>query len=224
MVHAEGGKDMSDVEVQNKNGGEGEVTTLKILQNKAHNGPSKGVKSSKTDLSKAVGKIKFNNNLKLEAIREESAITQKPNTSVSFSYDLSTEEDPVKFALYTFMAWDKVYGTSQGTTDYMDKLAKLYQAKADFYEKWGIPYTPNVGKRPVLTEAQRVDYNETVSKSSFDYYEYRLSFKQPGVKAVRTTVYRTLVPLNFEDISNRLASKRKVISTTVKIHSDKPSN
>jgi hypothetical protein len=215
---------MSEVEVQNKNVGEGEVITLKILQNKAHNGPTKGVKGAKTNLSKAVGKIKFNNNLKLETVKEESVVSQKPNTSISFSYDLSKEKNPVEFALYTFMAWDRVYGTDIGTTDYMDRLAKLHQAKAEFYEKWGIPYTPNSGKRPVLTEAQRIDYNETVSKSSFDYYEYRLSLKQPGLKAVRTTVYRTLVPLNFEDISNRLASKRKVISTTVKIHSDKPSN
>lgn len=230
---------MSDVDILNsaanaagvpstaENGVKVEVPTLKIVQNKAHLGPRKNSQNPRKTLSKAAGKIKFNNNFKLskkvEESVEESSSQSKNQNSDSWLIDLPYGKEAEE-AMFYAIAWDLVYSVT-ATKAYREKEAQLAQAKASFYQKWGIPYDPSEnGKPPVLTSAQKDDYAEMVCPFSFSYYEYRLSFKQPNVKAVRSKTIRSLKPISDSKIKADLEQKVTKLKSEMTISASKPTN
>lgn len=204
-----------------------EVSTLKIVQNKAHLGPRKNSQNPRKILSKAAGKIKFNNDFKLsktveESISESSRDVKNQNSN-SWLIDLPFGKEAEE-AMFYAIAWDLVYSVN-ATKDYRDKEAQLAQAKASFYKKWGIPYDPSEkGKPPVLTSAQKDDYAEMVCPFSFSYYEYRLSFKQPNVRAVRSKTIRSLKPISDSKIKADLEQKTTKLKSEMTISVNKPTN
>lgn len=179
--------------------------TLKLLCNKTHIGPVSEGKVAKTELSKATGKVMFNNQLQVVVKQErtETDTKQSPKQKI----DIPLLLDPGMEATKYFLAWDRYHKSEIGTPNYQEKYkAFLVQQKAT-YESLGISIaTDSKGRsiKPELTEQQRSIYNKEMRPFSFSYYETRLSYKSPGVKAVRTLTFRTLNPPDLEKIAATL--------------------
>jgi hypothetical protein len=197
------------------------IPTLKLLQNKTHIGPvSEGV-VAKASLTKAAGKIMFDNNLKItvantgDEVGKVSDPTKKP---VVKKIKLPAGNEP-QTATLMMLAWDKLYGTV-GTASYQNKYQEFAQMQKTTYEKLGLNLGPNSTK-PELTEQQRRMYNEMMRPYAFSYYEYRLSYKQPGVKAVRSLTYRSLKPGNMDSMLTKLAEQAKNLAAKLTIETRK---
>lgn len=191
------------------------IASMKIVSNKTHLGPVKGGVQKSDRLSAAANKIRLNNDLKvtLDTV-EGSKKTSTTKTSESQSvFDPSKDVSP-KSALIIMEAWDSQYG-DPGTPDYVRKANALSRAQLAAYASLGI--NPAAGVRPELTEEQRSSYNDMVSPYSFDYYEVRLSYKQPGQKSVRSTTYRYLERPNLRQIRSLLLKQAKVLDAKLKV-------
>jgi len=194
------------------------IASMKIVSNKTHLGPVKGGVQKSNRLSAAANKIRLNNDLKvtLDTV-EGSKKTSTTKTSESESvFDPSKDVSP-KNALIVMEAWDSQYG-DPGTPDYVKKANALSRAQLAAYASLGI--NPAAGVRPELTEEQRSSYNDMVSPYSFDYYEVRLSYKQPGQKSVRSTTYRYLERPNLKQIRSLLFKQAKVLDAKLKVSAD----
>lgn len=194
--------------------------TLKLLQNKTHIGPVSVGGAAKASLSKAAGKIMFDSNLKVtvketgEDANKTSDLSRKPLVK-SINLGQNGAED----ATYYMLAWDKLFG-EVGSTGYQRKYQEFAQMQNQVYAKLGINLSPNSPK-PELTEQQRRMYNAEMRNYAFSYYEYRLSFKQPGAKAVRSLTFRTLKPQDVDSLIAKLADQVRVLSAKLDIKARK---
>lgn len=196
--------------------GQGTNPTLKLLQNKTHLGPVSKKGYAKIDLSKAAGKILFNNNLKVTALGEEEDLSKSTDPSKKpISVAIPLKDNGADQATLLMIAWDKLYG-KVGTPAYQKAYQQFANEQLKVYAEIGIHITPNSPK-PTLTEQQRRMYNEKMRASSFSYYEYRLSYKQPGVKAVRSLTYRTLKPKDVSSMIEELFKKATELSQSFEI-------
>lgn len=186
-----------------------EQASLKLISNRTHVGPAtrKGEKSL-NDFSAAAKKIKLNNDLKVTVANASTAnaMSEKKSNNASSGQNsilINIKGQMSPAIAFTFMeAWDEMTQGKPGTPEYVDKANQLNAARSKVYAQLGINTTVRV--RPELTEEQRVAYSEAVKPYSFDYYEVRLSFKQPGKKAVRSKTYRYLNAPDLDSIRKRL--------------------
>lgn len=194
------------------------LATLKLVSNKTHLGPVKGKVDKSERLSAAANKIKLNNDLKVtfDSGDGEGKTKRLTTTKTSESESLvdPSKDVSAKVALCIMEAWDQQY-SGPGTPDYVDKANALTRAQLNAYASLGI--NPTAGVRPELTEEQKCSYNDMVSPYSFDYYEVRLSYKQPGQKSVRSTTYRYLNRPNLKQIRSLLLKQAKVIDAKLKV-------
>lgn len=193
-----------------------QTATIKLIRNKTHIGPISHGKGIKADLSKATQKIMFNNNLKVTVKTEDDS--EKVNvTSSNKPVVLEIEPLPgltiVDSASYIYSAWDQIC-KGVGTNSYISRYQQFHQKQLKVYSELGINLNPNSPK-PELTEQQRQIYDQRMSKFAFSYYEYRLSFKQPNCKAVRSLTFRTLKPKDLELLENQLIGRAKVIKEKI---------
>lgn len=194
--------------------------TLKLLQNKTHIGPVSVGGAAKASLSKAAGKIMFDSNLKItiketgEDVNKNSDPSKKPLVK---KIDLG--QNGAKDATYYMLAWDKLFG-EVGSSGYQRKYQEFAQKQIQVYGELGINLNPNSPK-PELTEQQRRMYNAKMRPYAFSYYEYRLSFKQPGMKAVRSLTYRTLKPQDADSLISKLADQVRILSAKLDIKARK---
>lgn len=195
------------------------VSTLKLVSNKTHVGPSVRSKSSNTLLSAAANKIRLNNDLKVTV--SEPTQESKAPVQGSKSLDIANSKGQISVpdAVAFMEAWDKLFGDKPGTPDYIEKANRLNAARSQVYASLGIH--PQKGVRPELTEEQRVAYSEAIKLYSFDYYEVRLSFKQTGHKAVRSKTYRYLQAPDLASIRSKLIKQRSVVKSTFSIQQSK---
>lgn len=178
-------------------------STLKLVQNRTHLGPSsKSNGDKKSFLSAAANKIRINNDLKIEFGPSNPSKVQKVSGSKSLEIHLNRLD--ADSAIKMMIAWDLLF-KGPGTPDYVAKANALSKARAEAYRDLGI--NPDPGSRVVLTMEQREFYNSKVSSFAFDYYEVCLSFKQPGFKVVRSKTFRFLNEPNLDDIQTRLVKK-----------------
>lgn len=185
-----------------------EQTTLKLLSNRTHVGPAtRRSEKSTSEFSAAAKKIKLNNDLKVTVANASTAnaMSEKKVNPSSGQRSLLIENkgqmNPAN--AFTLMeAWDEITQGKPGTPDYIEKANKLNAVRSQVYAQLGFSTTD--GMRPELTEEQRAAYSEAVRPYSFDYYEVRLSFKQPGKKAVRSKTYRYLEAPDLDSIKKRL--------------------
>jgi hypothetical protein len=191
------------------------IASMKIVSNKTHQGPVKGGVQKSNRLSAAANKIRLNNDLKvtLDSV-EGSKKTSTTKTSESEPVFDPSKDVSASRALIIMEAWDKLY-SDPGTPDYVKKANALSRAQLTAYATLGI--NPTAGVRPELTEEQRSSYNDMVSPYAFDYYEVRLSYKQPGQKSVRSTTYRYLERPNLRQIRSLLLKQAKVINAKLKV-------
>lgn len=194
--------------------------TLKLLQNKTHIGPVSVGGAAKASLSKAAGKIMFDSNLKVTmkgTDEDASKISDPSKKPLVKKIDLS--QDGAKDATFYMLAWDRLF-SEVGTPGYLKKYQEFAKMQTQVYADLGINLSPNSPK-PELTEQQRRMYNKEMRRCAFSYYEYRLSFKQPGMKAVRSLTYRTLKPLDLDDLVGKLTSQVSVLSAKLDIKARK---
>lgn len=196
-----------------------EVPTLKLLYNRTHIGPTTGLKVAKTELSKATGKVLFNNQLKVKAVKEKTDSNEnRPMPNDKVEIPLGTDH-AVKATKY-FLAWDKKYKGAIGSSSYQKKYTDFLSYQRSVYEILGISVsTDTKGKtvKPELTEQQRGLYNEQMRKFAFSYYETRISYKVPGVKAVRTLTYRTLKQPDLSKIYSELKALISEMDSKIQI-------
>lgn len=194
------------------------LASLKLVANKTHLGPVKERVDKSERLSAAANKIKLNNDLKVTFDSGEDEDKTKRRIIIKTSeseFIVDPSKDvPVKAALCVMEAWDQQY-SGPGTPDYVKKANALSRAQLNAYASLGI--NPIAGVRPELTEEQRSSYNDMVSPYSFDYYEVRLSYKQPGRKSVRSTTYRYLERPNLRQIRNLLLKQAKVVDAKITV-------
>lgn len=191
------------------------LATMKIVSNKTHLGPVKGGVQKTDKLSAAANKIRLNNDLKVTLGSVEGPKkTSNTKTSESESVFDPSRDVSAKNALIIMEAWDDQFG-DPGTPEYVNKANALSRAQLAAYANLGI--NPVAGIRPELTEEQRVSYNAMVLPYAFDYYEVRLSFKQPGQKSVRSTTYRYLERPNLRQIRSLLLKQAKVIDAKLNV-------
>jgi hypothetical protein len=207
------------------------VPVLKLIQSKTHLGPTGQLKRIKTDLSKATGKLLFNSELKLKVKmpsdnNDKKDMLNRSNRSIRIGIgDQTGDHAQQKKAVEYFYAWDLIFKDKIANDQYLDALQKLTEAQTRAYTKLGITTHFDKGnKAPELTEAQRVLYNREVSPFSFDYYEYRLSFKDPGFRAVRTKTYRTLKPIDMNSLIMQLTKKVVELPHIIQIEEVKAAN
>jgi len=185
--------------------------TLKFLRNKTHIGPVSIGISAKASLPKSAGRILFDNNLKV-------VIKQADGTSVDANSVKDDSKKPlVKLIKLTkgqetedatlyMLAWDKKYHQSVGTDNYVKKCELFTKQQQAVYDSLGVPFAPGgKGKKPELTEQQKRQYNVLMRPYAFNYYEYRLSYKTPGMKAVRSLTYRSLKQFDEDKVIAELA-------------------
>jgi hypothetical protein len=191
------------------------IASIKIVSNKTHLGPVKGGVQKSNRLSAAANKIRLNNDLKvtLDSV-EVSKKSSTSKTSESRSLFDPSKDVSAKIALISMEAWDSQFG-GPGTPDYVKKANALSRAQHEAYARLGL--NPSADVRPELTEEQRCSYNDMVSPYSFDYYEVRLSYKQPGHKSVRSTTYRYLDRPNLKQIRDLLLKQAKVLDAKLSI-------
>lgn len=191
------------------------ATTLKLVSSRNHLGPKKEGLKAKTDLSSATGKLLFNNNLKV-VIKDKGK--DKPDndsnsgsSDKSYTFGLKVGQEAQQ-AGYLMLAWDYIFKI--GTDAYLEKFEALQRARASAYQELGIS---NPGSdRPELTSQQREVYNAKVRPYAFTYFEYKLSFKQPGKKAVRSKTYRSLKPMDADSIRKQLLSKASALMKDIR--------
>jgi hypothetical protein len=212
---AVGGNRMENIPNQETGNQNASLATIKLVSNKTHLGPVKGEKQKSSRLSAAANKIRLNNDLKvtLDSVDVSKKSSTKKTSESMFVIDPSKEVRP-SVALLLMEAWDSQYG-APGTPDYVRKANALSRAQQEAYAKLGI--NPNAEVRPELTEEQRCSYNEMVSPFSFDYYEVRLSYKQPGQKSVRSTTYRCLEKPDLRRFKSLLQKQAQVLNTKLKV-------
>lgn len=194
--------------------------TLKLLQNKTHVGPVSVGGAAKASLSKAAGKIMFDSNLKVtikETGEDADKVSDPGRKPLVKKIDL--KQNGAKDATYFMLAWDKLFG-AVGTPGYQKKYQEFAQKQIQVYAKLGYNLGPN-SPRPELTEQQRRMYNAEMRSFAFSYYEYRLSFKQPGVKAVRSLTYRTLKPQEMDNMIIKLKDQVEILSAKLDIKARK---
>lgn len=185
-----------------------EQVTLKLISTKTHVGPRKDRRDkSVNDWSAAAKKIKLNNDLKVEATKtSKSSINEEGKTSSQSgtrSILITTKNGVTPAQAFVFMeAWDKTFEGKPGTPEYIARAVKLDAARSQVYASMGI--NPQKGVRPELSEEQRLAYSEAIRPYSFDYFEVRLSFKQPGRKAVRSKSFRYLSAPDLDSLKARL--------------------
>ena len=190
--------------------------TLKLLQNKTHIGPVSVGGAAKASLSKAAGKIRFDNNLKVTVKDTDEDATKVSDPSKEPQVKkINLGHSGAGLALLYMMAWDKLFG-KVGSTAYQSKYQEFAQMQNQVYAKLGINLNPNSPK-PELTEQQRRMYNEQMRPYAFSYYEYRLSFKQPGVRAVRSLTYRSLKPMDLDLQVAKLSNMVKELSAKLDV-------
>lgn len=188
------------------------TSSLKLIANKTHRGPISEKKQTADKLSEAANKIRLNNNLKVEVGQVSDA--KKVSVPTTESLLISNKDVAANHALLYLEAWDKMYG-DPGTPDYVSKANALSKAQAEAYKALGIQ--TQAGVRPELTEEQREAYNRMVWPYAFDYYEVRLSYKQPGQKSVRSTTYRMLQRPDLNRMRRNIQEKAKSLSTKIKV-------
>lgn len=191
--------------------------TLKLLQNKTHIGPVSIGGATLASLTKAAGKIAFDSNLKItikESGDEVGKVTDPTKKPVVVKIDLTKGREQSEAILY-ILAWDRLFH-EVGSPGYQKKYQEFAQAQASVYAEIGLNVGPTDAK-PELTEQQRRMYNDRMRKYAFSYYEYRLSFKQPGVKAVRSLTYRTVKPLDLSSVVTRLDTTAKGLDNKLTI-------
>lgn len=197
------------------------TTTLKIVSSKVHLGPKNQGLKAKTNLSSATGKVLFNNNLKVVVGNgQNQPVSNSGQSSNSMVINLNVGTEG-RDAAYYLLAWDYLFKI--GTDAYLEKFEALQQARTKAYQELGIS---NPGSdRPELTAQQREVYNAKVRPYAFTYFEYKLSFKQPGKKAVRSKTYRSLKPMDMISIQKQLLSKAKALSKDIRfgVRQDKKS-
>lgn len=185
------------------------VDTLKLVSSRTHLGPAVRSQAKSKLVSAAANKIRLNNDLKV-GVRSTTA---EPKTTKGNSQSLDIN---IKGGIYPqnafilMEAWDRLFGDKPGTEDYVKKAVQLESVRNQVYASFGIK--PEKGKRPELTEEQRVAYSEAVRPYSFDYFEVRLSFKQNGHKAVRSKTYRFLQAPDLASLKTRLLGQAKVVN------------
>lgn len=192
-----------------------EITSLKLISNKCHLGPRHEGLKAKTNLSSATGKLLFNNDMKIVVTGsgdKDASASSKSNESTTINLPVGGE---IKQSAFYMLAWDSLY--SIGTDAYKEKFEALQRARTAAYEDLGI--NPQDSNRPELTAQQRALYNEKVRPYSFTYFEYRLSFKQPGKKAVRSKTYRSLQRMGSETMLKHIHAKAVALFSTLEIKS-----
>jgi hypothetical protein len=175
---------------------------------------------SKAEWSAAAKKVIVNNSLKVSVTKSDlnsDGNKSKDNNPKSGNYSLSLVNGSVspEWAFCFMEAWGRVFDNAPGTKDYVAKANQLSAARAKAYASLGIQ--PAKGVRPELTEEQRLAYSELVRPYSFDYYEVRLSFKQPGKKAVRSKTYRYLDAPDLLIIRDRLFKNANTVKSQYSI-------
>jgi hypothetical protein len=194
-----------------------EMPTLKLVSDKVHLGPRPSGLKAKTNLSTATGKVLFNNDLKV-VIKGTDQMSSKPiQPGSSTLIKLSVGAEATQAALY-MLAWDHVL--SIGTKAYKEKFEALQRARASAYADLG--FSNSADKRPELTAQQREIYNAKVTPFAFDYFEYKLSFKQPGKKAVRSKTYRSLKPMEPDGLIKQLTLKAKSLGDEISFKTKSP--
>lgn len=190
-----------------------ETTTLKLISNKCHLGPRQEGLKAKTNLSTATGKVLFNNDMKIVVTGAKDKGTKPTSTVESTTVEMSVGGE-VKQAAFYMLAWDQLY--SVGTDAYKEKFTALNKARTDAYAALGISSSLD-SKRPELTAQQRAIYNEKVLPFSFTYFEYRLSFKQPGKKAVRSKTFRSLSRMDADSMLEHIRAKAVALTKTLEV-------
>jgi hypothetical protein len=195
--------------------------TLKVVVNKTHLGPAKGKKDGRAIISASANKARLDNKLAVKFNKEEkesdskeSKTNSQPEVNRSLVINLTSDlagED----AVYYMMAWDLLY-KGPGEPAYITKANLLSKVRGETYQELGINLKPG-DKAPILTEEQKVTYNQKVYPFSFDYYELALSFKQSGKRSVRSKSYRVLNNPDLERISQRLEDKVKELRKTYSV-------
>lgn len=199
-------------------------TYVKICINKTHMGPvseGKVAHAKASMLSAAANKVRVTAGFTIKVNTDDDKDSIKTN-SQNKSYRLIGlgDDSPMATAQYAVLlmqAWDNVF-RDDGTPDYVKRLAAALEARAKAYNKLGI--NPVSGDKPNLTADQRVVYNSIVGPTGFDYYEYHLAFKLAGQKKfVRSKTYRSLKPLDFKLVMNKISSEVETLKGKITITS-----
>lgn len=191
------------------------VDTLKLVSSRTHLGPAVRSQAKSKLVSAAANKIRLNNDLKVGVRSATAEPKATKDNSQSLEIRLRDGANP-KDAFILMEAWDRLFGDKPGTEDYVKKAVQLESVRNQVYASFGIK--PERGKRPELTEEQRVAYSEAVRPYSFDYFEVRLSFKQNGHKAVRSKTYRYLQAPDLTGIKAKLISQAKVVNQEFQVN------
>lgn len=199
------------------------TTYVKLCKNKTHMGPvseEKVALAKASTLSAAANKVRvaagFTVKVNTDDKPEGKAVSQ--NQSLLFT-DLGDNSplEASKYAVLLMQAWENTY-KSEGTPDYVRKLTRALEARAEAYRKLGINPTPD--EKPNLTSDQRVVYNSIVGPTGFDYYEYHIAYKIEGQKKfIRSKTYRSLQPLDIKLMLNKLASEVETLKGKITITS-----
>lgn len=187
-------------------------TYLKLAMNKAHMGPvseEKVARARASALSAAANKVRVTAGFTVKVNTDDNKSEQKTNfNNKSFVFSALGDDSPMstaEHAVLLMQAWDNIF-KDEGTPEYVEKLAKALEARANAYRKLGI--NPTSGDKPNLTADQRVVYNSVVGPTGFDYYEYHLAFKLAGQKKfVRSKTYRSLRPLELKSLLAKLSKE-----------------
>jgi hypothetical protein len=197
--------------------------SLKVVKSKRYMGPVPANRDSRKTLSKASNRIRINNDFKvsLSSSSDEDKKKGKPGFKAeSKDYitksllETKSEEEIYKTALAIMQAWSEVY-TAPGDDDYVRAANIVSKTRAEIYDSMGIH--PQKGIKPTLTEEQRLVYDKEMRKVAFPYYEVRLSFKQPGYKAIRSKTFKFRNDPDLEPIITKLARRAMEILKTVDI-------
>lgn len=195
-----------------------DTTYIKLVENRTHFGPvseEKIARAKAAALSAAANKVRLMSNftVKVEIPQTGSKNDRTQARSLLFLGVGDSPAEVAQSAVYLMQAWDNKYG-EQGTPDYVKKLTKALQARANAYTELGI--NPNSQEKPNLTSDQRVVYNSIVGPTGFDYYEYHLAFKLEGqTKFARSKTYRSLRPLDLRSMLNTLSTEVKALRSRI---------
>lgn len=207
------------------------LPSLKLVKSKRYMGPVPSNRDSRKTLSKASNKIRLNNDFKVSISSSNPNGGQNKGTpgfkAESTDYitesllETKSEEEVYKTALAIMQAWSEVYN-APGDDEYVAAANIVSKTRAEIYDSMGIH--PQKGVKPTLTEEQRLVYDKEMRKVAFPYYEVRLSFKQPGYKAIRSKTFRFKNNPDLGPISAKLARKAAEILKTVNITVKKDSD
>lgn len=203
-----------------------EATYVKLAKNKAHMGPVSEEKialARASALSAAANKVRVTAGFTVKVNTDDQKSETKTNShNQSYVFSELGDDSPqqtAENAVLLMQAWDNTF-KDEGTPDYVEKLAKALQARANAYTKLGI--NPTSVDKPNLTADQRVVYNSIVGPTGFDYYEYHLAFKLAGQKKfIRSKTYRSLRPLDLQKILSKLGTEVNSLKGKITITSRK---